>query len=114
MKFWDRVNDVLFRKDLYVQSLQSMIKSLQGQIEELRKDKEYYRLQYEVLLSKPAPEVQVVLDAHPMDDAEYWKPLRQLPELPSQKRERLHRESVAKRKQLDKEKATMKQELEKQ
>lgn len=108
MNIWNKVNDVLFRRDLYVQSLQSMIKIQQGQIDELKRDKEHYRLQYEAALSRPVnADYLAPVDPTPMNEenAEHWKPLRELPELPSQKRARLHRESVERKKKLDAERA---------
>lgn len=100
MNFWNRLTDIVFRRDLYIQSLQSIIKMQVGQIEELRKDKDRITQQYERLLNRPEPEVAIKLDTTPADDKEHWLPLREKAELPSQKRERLRRESIKKKKEL--------------
>lgn len=78
----------MFKNDLHIQGLQSIIKIQQGQIEELKKDKINLMKLYEDRVQ--AVQVPYVpLDDTPTSDTAHWEPLRTMPELPSQRRARL-------------------------
>jgi len=93
------LNLTIFKNNLYIQGLQSIIRLQADQITELKKDKEYWKIQYDYVLKEHGHEQTVInapLDDTPLDDPEHWKPLREATELPSEKRSRLEKKYAEK------------------
>jgi hypothetical protein len=90
LKLLDRLTNAIFKNELHIQGLQSIIKIQQGQIDELKKD----RVQAVQAVS------DIPLDATPMSDTAHWEPLRTMPELPSQRRARLEAASKERLKKM--------------
>lgn len=79
--------DKIFRTNLQLSAMKSIINMQRDQIEELTKDKTYYRNLYEELKNTPIelPPIEI------SDDPEDWKPLKTGAEIPSAKRARLEK-----------------------
>lgn len=98
--------DAVFKNDLHISALQSIIKLQADQITELKRDKELYRRYYHELADKQPTEVITL--PPPIDpNSEDWKPLREAIELPSARRERLQKKyrdiaKEAKKKEMEK------------
>ena len=100
LTLWEQLRNAAFKNDLHIQGLQSMIKTQQGVIDELRKDKEFLKKQLETTQQVREVTPEAPLDMTPMTDGEHWKPLRDMPELPSQRRARLEAASKQRKKKL--------------
>jgi len=86
------LNLTIFRNELHIQALQSIIKMQADQIESLKKDKDFYiGLYHDATNRIDKVEVMAPLDPTPLDNLEHWKPLREAKELPSERRARLER-----------------------
>jgi hypothetical protein len=100
LKLLDRLTNAIFKNELHIQGLQSIIKIQQGQIDELKKDKERLIKLYEDRVQAVQAVPDIPLDATPMSDTAHWEPLRTMPELPSQRRARLEAASKERLKKM--------------
>lgn len=107
-QWYQKLLDKLFKNELHVQALQSMLKMQAEHIRELQKDKESWLNLYNDLKNLYDNRPSEILDHTPLEDPEHWKPLREAAELPSEKRIRLE----AKYREIAKEKKKKQAEME--